>query len=79
MESFGHRNPRRGVAAVDPHAFKNRSNNQCEGLDLELEEARPVQRGHDVIAEIFPGPYLARGQRGQLPPPGKLNLFLTSH
>ena len=23
------------------------------------------------------GPYIARGQRGQLPPPGKLNFFLT--
>ena len=22
-----------------------------------------------------PGPYIARGQRGQLPPPGKLNFF----
>ena len=32
-----------------------------------------------VSQYVSSGPYIARGQRGQLPPPGKLSLFLTSH
>ena len=28
----------------------------------------------EYVVEIT-GPYIARGQRGQLPPPGKLNFF----
>ena len=38
-----------------------------------------IRYTEDFVVSVITGPYLARGQRGQLPPPGKLNLFLTSH
>ena len=47
--------------------------------------SKPVHHHHNYFFELIPcedlstGPYIARGQREQLPPPGKLNLFPTSH
>ena len=34
-----------------------------------------VVRKQQISCDICAGPYIARVQRGQLPPPGKLNFF----